>query len=78
MLVLVFIGSGLECILGLVCYFYVFFIMVISNVFIEVVIVYLVVYNFVYFYFGLMYECGIGFLGVIFLMIVMEISLNFV
>uniref|UniRef100_A0A7I4EAD2 UBA domain-containing protein n=1 Tax=Physcomitrium patens TaxID=3218 RepID=A0A7I4EAD2_PHYPA len=76
MLALAPIGSGLERILGSVRYLHVLFIMATSNALIEVVIAYLAAYNPVHPYPGLMYECGIGFSGVIFSMIVMETSLN--
>lgn len=76
MLALAPIGSGLERMLGSVRYLYVLFLMATSNALIEVVIAYLAAYNPVHPYPGLLYECGIGFSGVIFAMIVMETSLN--
>ncbi|KAG0584066.1 hypothetical protein KC19_3G182200 [Ceratodon purpureus] len=76
MLALAPIGSGLERMLGSVRYLHVLFLMATSNALIEVVIAYLAAYNPVHPYPGLLYECGIGFSGVIFAMIVMETSLN--
>lgn len=76
MLALTPIGSGLERMLGSVRYLHVLLLMATSNALIEVGIAYLVAYNPVHPYPALMYECGIGFSGVIFAMIVVETSLN--
>ena len=76
MLALVPIGSGLERMLGSVRYLHVLFLMATSNALIEIVIAYLAAYNPVHPYRPLLHECGIGFSGVIFAMIVMETNLN--
>lgn len=76
MLALVPIGSGLERMLGSVRYLHVLFLMATSNALIEIVIAYLAAFNPLHPYSALLDECGIGFSGVIFAMIVMETSLN--
>ena len=76
MLALVQIGTGLEYLLGSLRYLHVLILMATSNALLQVVISLIVAYNPIHPYLTLMYECAIGFSGVIFAMIVIETSLN--
>lgn len=76
MLALVPIGSGLERIMGSVRFLHIIFLLATSNGVIHIGLAYLAAHNPVYIYPDLSVECGIGFSGVIFALIVIETSLS--
>ncbi|KAL2635218.1 hypothetical protein R1flu_006697 [Riccia fluitans] len=76
MLALVPIGSALERIMGSVRFLHVIFLLATANGIINIGLAYLAAHNPVYIYTDLSVECGIGFSGVIFALIVIETSVS--
>ncbi|KAE9585323.1 putative serine endopeptidase [Lupinus albus] len=76
MTALIPMGSELERIMGSVRLLYVTILLATSNAIFHVLIVLLVAHNPIHPYENLMYECAIGFSGVLFSMIVIETSLS--
>ncbi|KAL3692717.1 hypothetical protein R1sor_006368 [Riccia sorocarpa] len=76
MLALVPIGSALERIMGSVRFLHVIFLLATGNGIIHIGLAYLAAHNPFYVYTDLSVECGIGFSGVIFALIVIETSLS--
>jgi membrane associated rhomboid family serine protease len=76
MLALVPIGSALERVMGTVRFFHVILLLITSNGIIHVALAFLAAHNPIYPNQDLSVECGIGFSGVIFALIVIETSLS--
>ena len=76
MLALVPLGTELERVMGSVRLLYLMFLLSTSNAIFHLSIASLVAYNPVYPYDTSMYECTIGFSGILFSMIVIETSLS--
>ncbi|CAM6117630.1 unnamed protein product [Calypogeia fissa] len=76
MLALVPIGSALERVMGTVRFFHVILLLIVSNGVIHVGLAFLAAHNPIYPYADLSVECGVGFSGVIFALIVIETSLS--
>ncbi|KAJ7281189.1 hypothetical protein O6H91_Y365900 [Diphasiastrum complanatum] len=76
MLALVPIGSGLERILGSVRYLHLLILLAASNAFLHLAMAYAGAYLPLISYSDLIYQCGIGFSGLIFALIVIESSLS--